>query len=223
VDFRQRAPTYDQLFKFLSLSAAGRRTIDAFIPRFVKREIRILHMKPDSLGADGVDGTPAGGFIFDGRGRRIYVDRDEELGLQAPLLFHEMVHSLDEEYITSFGMSEKLWANLRTRSQALLRLVAYRKGKPAEEILGSDLEPAELDELARLKARCQTHDHRRIFRAERKAYAALAELTAELSRLVPGYADFLTEKRGEGHILDRPVTDAEIVVGYRLNPAYLQP
>ena len=99
----------DEVFGLISCAATGREVLGEFFPHYhlgkitirnypeeVAKKLRASHSKEQPSGAS---------FVTDGRTGMIYVDFQSELGILAPFLLHEMVHSLDERLWVSARMN----------------------------------------------------------------------------------------------------------------------
>ena len=212
---------WEECFRLISQSKVGREILDRFLPEYHSGSLELREVETDSnellgLWRGDTTGTPAGGFTYDGGNKRILLARHPALGLQAPLLFHEMVHATDEEFIRSFTESERMWRWFRERAEAAMIEAAGRLFKPENEITGGDLDPASRIELVRLRRAAENFERLRLFRTERKAYNLLYIWVQEVCERVPAYRVWLRSQRSQGFDLDRDVTDEEILRGYDL-------
>ena len=215
------APDWEECFRLISQSRAGREVLSRFLPEYRSGRLELREVEADSselLGLRGGNaaGTPVGGFTYDGGNKRILLARHPALGLQAPLLFHEMVHATDEEFIRSFAESERMWKRFRERAEAAMKEAADRLGKFEDEVTGGDLDPSSRLELIRLRRTAENFERMRLFRTERKAYSLLFVWVQEVCERVPEYRTWLRSQRSQGFDLDRDVTDEEILQGYDL-------
>ncbi len=219
-----RPPPWEECFRLISQSRTGREVLSRFLPEYHSGKIELREVEEGSvellgLRQGGGAGTPAGGFTFDAGHKRILLVRHPALGIQAPLLFHEMVHATDEEFLASFGLSEAMWKQFRTAAEAAMGEAAVRLGKADREVTGADLLPTRRLELIRLKRKAENFERLRIFRTERKAYSALYVWIQEVCGKVPEYRDWLARQRSVGFDFDREISDDEIVRGYELQAA----
>lgn len=223
--FSQICNPVEESFKLMAFSGAGRKVLKEFLPRYSKGEIQIRFLDPsvsmEVMGGANLAGIPAGGFVFDGQRKTIFIEKDMEVGLLAPLLFHEMVHSVDEDYLNSYPQQEKLWESFRQKSKSILQKGSERTGKAYSELTPLDLTLDETEELQALREETERFDQVRLFIAERKAYTELFVFVDQLSQCLPGYSEYVGAQVARGYVLNRPITDEEIVQGYRFNCQYV--
>ncbi len=205
---------FERAYRLLVCSPLGRRTLDQFLPLLshAQVEIRVLDERTQAELATGnlLQGDPAGAFCFDGVKRTIFIEPGLETGLLAPLLFHEMIHCLDEDYLKSFSKNEANWGSLRARAKALIIQ------DPAK------LTQAHLSEVAALKREAEALDHQRLFMTERKAHKATYWVVQELVDAIEGYRFYVSRQKKIGFDLNQWVSEAEIIRKYGLNPNVLE-
>ncbi len=215
----------EEVFSFIRVSSAGRSKLREFLPRYFGGhiQVRVVSKIDDIQGVSesSLAGTPAAALICDEARRTLFVQENVELGLLAPLFFHEMVHSVDEDYVSSFSTQQRLWSDFYKKAESIIRDVGIRQKKKCLELREKDLRVAELDEIRRLRDLAERFDHVRCFLAERKAYSELHAFVGQLCNRLPGYREYLVKQRENGYCLDRPISDDEIVSGYRLKRKYV--
>ncbi|MGK5088505.1 hypothetical protein WDW86_13180 [Bdellovibrionota bacterium FG-2] len=204
----------ERAYRLIVCSALGRRTLDQFLPLVSRGQVdlRVLDERNQKEIAAGnlLQGDPAGAFYFDGVRRVIFLEPGLETGLLAPLLFHEMIHCLDEDYLKSFLQNEKNWLELRTRAKAIVGLDV------------ATLTQSHLAEIVELKREAEGFDHQRLFKTERKAHSATYWLVQEFIDSIEGYRFYISRQKKNGFELDRWVSEAELIRKYGLNPETLE-
>ncbi len=103
MDFTNCPIDANEVLKLISRTRIGNEVLEQFLPRLRKGEVRIAGYPPEVLErlklAIGRDQPVGACFIPEYKGETregtIYLDLTSPLGLLAPFLFHEMVHSLD--------------------------------------------------------------------------------------------------------------------------------
>ena len=209
-------------FRLIGRSAVGRQVLERFLPGFWGGRVEIVEFPRDSLPGElreshqGGLGRPAGGFSFQGGKPLIYLEAGSEIRLRAPMLFHEMVHAVDIEYLASFDESLRLWKIFRGRVEAELARASRLRGIDPSQLTGDQLPRGTWLELVKLRRAAQAYDQIRLYKAERRAWSLLHRWVEEVCRAMPEYRQWLERARAEGHVFDRPVTDEEIRRGYAL-------
>lgn len=184
-------------------------------------EQRALELAPTLSGSRQTRyGRPAGGFVFDGAVRTIYLQKDEDFRIQAPLLVHELVHCMDESYIASRATELTLYARLKETATRAMQEAAGSFRDPGELTIG-DLSEARRAELLASRREALRFSDRRIYAAERAAYRGLHDWVTEICSRLPEYRGFLASLRAQGYVFDRLVTDEEIVRIYGIDPQNL--
>ena len=98
--FAQKLKGYEGVLKLISTVPTGRKALHLFYPLLSSGQVQILSYPPD-LRKKLTEGEPSlkplgAAFVTDGNEGSIYYDDQGELGVLAVLIFHEMIHSLDE-------------------------------------------------------------------------------------------------------------------------------
>ncbi|MBI3534773.1 MAG: hypothetical protein HY072_04730 [Deltaproteobacteria bacterium] len=125
---RKNVPLED-VFKLIAKTNHGRKTLRRFLPKYAADEIKVQEVKAQEFNFFAnpePTGKPAACFVYAKGKRTIYYQQGEELGILALLLFHEILHSIDEDYISSLKTQELLWSNFVKKSQAILADTAKR-------------------------------------------------------------------------------------------------
>jgi hypothetical protein len=225
MEFSKICNPIEESFRFMAFSSTGRRVLKEFLPRYSKGEIQIRSLDPaismKAVGGASLTGTPAGGFVFDGQKKTIFIENGMEIGLLTPLLFHEIVHSVDEDYLNSYFRQEKLWETFRIKSKKILQAGSERTGKSFAELTACDLLIEETETIKTHQEESERFDQVRLFIAERKAYTELFILVDQLCKSLSGYSEYIRAQVERGYVLTRPITDAEIVKGYQFNSRYI--
>ena len=215
----------EEAFRFIACAPIGRKTLKQFLPKYAAGEIKIEELDSlrsiENISRSQLSGKPAACFIFNGTGKIIYVERNRDIGVLGPLLFHEIVHSLDEDYISSYSKQEFKWNLFLKKSHEILLQAADRMKKNASDIKLVDLERNEINEIEILRDESERFNQVRLFISERKAYSELYILTQQLKQIMRGYSQTLQKARENGYIFHRFVSDEEIIQGYRLNRKYI--
>jgi hypothetical protein len=96
---RVRSPR--EILELIAEAPTGRKVLDRFTPTFESGLIRIeaypLHIVEQLRQHTGPDQPIGACFMRDGKQGTIYLDMTSPLGVLAPFLLHEMVHSLDSD------------------------------------------------------------------------------------------------------------------------------
>lgn len=148
-------------------------------------------------------------------GRTLYVDKSAELGMLAPILYHEVLHSLDGDQEQSLNTVVALRTRLKAVGEEILNRVARRLGKSPAELGEAAFTDQDMQEAAQLSAMAVEAMEVGRFRTERLAYNGGFRVESELVQLFPAYY------RGVGQRLHWRIPnnfpDGEIVVRYGLN------
>src|SRR3990167_9558967 len=109
--------TLEDVYRMIRKSPRGLVIIDDFQVRMAFGDIRIKYMDQNAkarLMRDGhAKGQAAAAFTYDGKEKVIYIDPAAETGILIPILIHEIVHSTDEDYLSSREHHEELMLRLR--------------------------------------------------------------------------------------------------------------
>ncbi len=219
---------FHEEFRLIGRSVLGRQVLERFLPLLQSGRLDIVEFAATGPAPELLQGSrsagpgrPAGGFSVV-RGRpTLWIQSGPALEIRAALLFHEMIHAVDDEFVASFEESARRWKQFRARAEADLRQTARLRGIREEEVTGEDLTPSARLALVRLRRLAESYDALRIYRAERRAYNGLYRWVQEVCDVVPGYRARLVKARDEGYVLDRAVSDEEIRRGYGLDPALI--
>lgn len=223
-DFTRKNVPLENVFKLIAKTNHGRKTLRRFLPKYAAGEIKVQEVKAQEFNFFAnpePTGKPAACFVYAKGKRTIYYQQGEELGILALLLFHEILHSVDEDYIASLKTQELLWSDFVKKSQAILADTAIRLDKKSNQIEKNDLKYAEIEEIESLKEKSKRHDHVHLFITEKKAYSELFIFINELKETIPEYLHYLQNKKEQGYLFHRNITDEEIVEGYHLNAKYV--
>lgn len=214
----------DDVFFLIGCCEIGSAVLKDFYPLYGAGQVSIgengIH-EFSKLALRKMSGKPGSGFQFDGKLGTISLPRSLPRGLAAPLLFHEMVHSTDQEYLGTWKKNDENWRIFYAKAEAALRRASLATGLAFADIQVEHLEKPVLDDILILKAFAEKYDHQRTFKAERKAYSALKVWLEQASDALPGYDEFISGQKDSGYVLDRAISDLEIIQGYGLDPIYL--
>ena len=165
----------EEILNLISHAPAGQDILSEFLPHYRLGKITIKVYPEDvavKLRASHSAEQPSGAsFVTDGRSGVIYVDLKSELGILAPFLFHEIVHSLDERLWMSarrnlneseraqvvFAAEQHAFECQYRFVQELLNLVPeldafFARKYPKARILREKLSPVEIKKLYGIKA-----------------------------------------------------------------------
>ncbi len=175
-----------EVFGLLRQTKTGRAVLAKFEPKF-GFEVKVDQFASAMNQADRRKASA----LFDLEKKTIYIDRKETIGNLAPILLHEMVHSLDKDYLRAVEREKELWAEFDRDLDVLLKSVARRTGKIAEELEESDYLSSELTDIVRMKLAMEQFRDVRVYRAERVAYDLYFDVLRELA---DQYPDFYIKK-----------------------------
>lgn len=119
--FEKSPENVNEIFQLISRTPVGRMTLEHFLPYYHQQKT-VIHPYPEKiiqkLRVTLGEGQPIGAcFVINDQQGIIYLDFDSPLGVLAPFLVHEIVHSLDKG----------LWSNQdrplsrKARDQLMLR------------------------------------------------------------------------------------------------------
>ena len=155
VDFHNTLESLDEVFRIISLSKLGKKTLSQFLPLLQSGEIWVEDLlREDAIRLqreNGVHGSVEAAFYYDGNQKRIYVNSRCKVGLLAPLFFHEMVHSLDEEYIRSYHDNQLLWQDFQEYAEKVMAEASMKSQKKVSEIRVEDCNQQDFLKLLDLK------------------------------------------------------------------------
>lgn len=98
-DFSAPPKSVHDVLKIVSMTQTGRQLLERFLPLLHANRVRVESYPlnvVEKLRSILGEGQPVGAsFIHDGRSGTIYIDPTSPIGVLAPFLVHEIVHSLD--------------------------------------------------------------------------------------------------------------------------------
>ena len=100
----KKASQFKEVFDLLRQTPTGRKVLAKFDPKF-GFEVKVEQYSPTTLAV----GAKKAAALFDLDKRTIYIDRREKVGTVAPILLHEMIHSLDKDYLRAVEREKTLW------------------------------------------------------------------------------------------------------------------
>lgn len=175
----------NDVFEVIRATKWGSAVLKKFLPRF-GFEIKIEHFT-DSMKNDEWQRGRRAAALFDVDSRTIFVNRSEKIGTVAPILLHEIVHSLDKDFARAVEYERRLWQELDRDVNQLVRTAAERSGKTIAELLPPDFRPEEIELLAQKKTLVDQFRDVRVYRAERVAYDLYHNVYSELVELFPAF------------------------------------
>lgn len=214
-NYQEKPLDIEEAFRLIAQTPIGRSVLKKFLILYATGKIILIEATPEQLGSS------AASFVYEKGEKKVYYQNNLELGLLAPLLFHEIVHSTDEDYVKSLPIQEKLWMEFLNKSHDILMGASRRLNKNPFAIQKTELNLTEIDEIERLKDSSKRHDQVKLFIAERKAYTELYYFIKELKNNVQSYSDYIDKLKEKGYCFHRQITDEEIIEGYHLNPKYV--
>ena len=132
MDFFSRPDSLNQAFKLIAQTQTGRTVLEAFLPKYKKGLISIEPYPVEVLTRlKSIIGPkqPVGAcFMNDGKNGTIYFDPESPLGVLAPFLVHEMIHSLDATLweLAAVPVSQKTKDQIFLRAEAKAFDVQHR-------------------------------------------------------------------------------------------------
>lgn len=209
----KKATNFKEVFSVLRQTPTGRAVMAKFDPKF-GFEVKVEQYGPASSAVGGKRAAA----IFDLEKRTIYVDRQEKIGTVAPILLHEMIHSLDKDYLRAVEREKALWNEFDGELMTLLRAVSRRSGKATESLEEADFAKSELDDVVRMKLALEQYRDVRIYRAERVAYDFYYQVLYELAEKYPQF--YLAGRRSLASL--HPFSDADLIRVENLSPLTIQ-
>jgi hypothetical protein len=170
------------VFQLLRQTRTGRAVLAKFDPKF-GFEVKVEQYHDDMKRQE----RRKAAALYDLDRRTIYIDRKEPVGNLAPILLHEIVHSLDKDYRRAVEKEKELWGEFDRELENMLRLVATRKRKSVETLEENDFTHGELQDIVRMKLAMEQFRDIRIYRAERVAYDLYFETLKELTTQYPEF------------------------------------
>lgn len=220
-----KAQNLSEILGFISRSEQGAALVAQVQERICAGGLEIIHatqIELDRLRGPRAHGHASAAFVMDANesrskdGRILYL-AGLEVGVSAALLAHECVHATDELFIRSHVEESRLWAALEAASTLYLREASSRLGRSISSLGAEDLREEHLDQMHRLKCEWQRFADQRLFRAERRAYDWMEAWVCDMDQRQPGFRAYLAQKRSDGYVLDRVITDQELVRVYGLD------
>ncbi len=216
-------PQLDRVFREIAETPSGRVLLRQFLPLLECGKVSVLDLArmdegltPEELPSRF---TRAGAFFFDGMSRKIFLDFALPEMVLAPQLVHEVTHCLDEEFVRSYFLLEKLTDELRRESHRLAVVIAARMGRQASELVLGDCRPEEAKQLVALKQRARQACEKRLLTAENKAYQAQWRWIAERTLTCAEAGRVIKEYEAQGFLLSQKMTESEIADFYGLKNA----
>lgn len=211
-DLSLPARNLNDVFNVLRLTRWGNAVMKKFFPKF-GFDIKIDQFTEDMKEVERQRGRRAAA-VYDVDTKTIFVNRSEQIGTVAPILLHEIVHSLDQDFTRSVERERQLWSEFDRDINAILRDVAVRARKQPDDLEQHDFAPEELARMRRMKSVIEEFRDVRVYRAERVAYDMYYNVLVELADLFPKYY-----KNGPlARTNVRPYDDEELIRTEGLDP-----
>lgn len=209
---------------FLMASETGAKYVTELLPKLASRDIEIKLVTRDELDAtEGVPPRSVAAFQYRDKKKTLYLVRDSELGLASVHLFHEMIHALDEEFLSACDNVEPIRAQLIERSKELLAKVSRQKGTLFRNLHDSDFSPAEIAEIQELNESHDRLEHVCKLATERKAYPLQTKLIQELRKRFPCVGPYMDTQAMRKKVQITTPNDKALIRAYELNPLYVNP
>lgn len=202
-----------EVFALLRKTRTGRAVLAKFDPKF-GFEVKVEQYRDEMKRAE----KRRAAALYDLEKRTIYIDRTESVGNLAPILLHEIVHSLDNDYRRAVEKEKELWGEFDRELENLLRLVASRRRKAVESLTEEDFTQGELNDIIRMKLAMEQFRDIRIYRAERVAYDLYFEVLKELSAQYPDF--YLSRGRQLSSL--KPFSDRDLTRVEGLSPVTIE-
>lgn len=224
-NFQQPLRQADDAFSLLCYSPRARLILFNFQEKLNQGEIEIRPFDRErlkiSFPLQAYRGIPEASFTYDGKKGIVSLQFGMERGLAAPLLMHEILHALDENFLQATLYRAKLVEELRAFGAYVLDKESKNLSKPSTEILLQDCSSKDRAQLLQLRKAFEKFDHQMTFESEKIAYREQYKIMEELFKNIPFYRGYLQRFREYHNIVLYPVSDDQIIYRYRLNPAYL--
>lgn len=213
-DLKKQPSTLEEALNVIGTTPIGKQTLAKFQPKLESGEIRVRELTDTIRKEKRLDGQSAI-YIPDekGHGGTIYVDYNNELGLLIPNLFHEMVHSVDNQLHESRSVFNKKMNAM----DASLRQAAIRTGKLESSLNEKDLSQEEL----LIYSDFQKFRDRRTYSAERLAYDSEFTFVSELSNTFPCYAGYIKAQSEKGLTMRGSLPDDRLMDLYHIDKRHL--
>jgi len=174
-----------EVFEVLKATRWGRAVLAKFLPRY-GFEIKIEHFT-DAMREEERAGGRLAAALYSPMRRTIYIDRSQPVGFVAPILLHEIVHSLDQDAARAAEGETALWKVLAEALDAEIDDAAEKGDKGVDQVTLRDLSPTQISRLGQARLALAQYRDVRIYRMERVAYDVYKQVLRDLSALFPAY------------------------------------
>lgn len=208
------------IFTLISQSMTGRSILEKFLPEYHRGHIRIEPMDADTENqltqGRALKGRACSGFEIKRNQSVIYIDFSLEKGVLAPLLFHEIVHSLDQNFIDELNHCNEMLNRLKLQGEQILTELAKKTNRPIEKIPLAECPKSKLDHLEQLRHEYDKRDQKRILKSELRSYNLQRQMVDELCKKIPEYAVYIRTWEAQGYRLRNTLSEKEIIEKYNL-------
>ncbi len=211
-DLNRPATNVNDVFNVIRMSRWGNAVMNKFYPKF-GYGIRIDQFTAEMKAAEQKNGRRAAA-VYDADAKTIYVNKAERIGTVAPILLHEIVHSLDGDFARSVEREREMWKEFDREVNNILKASAARTSKEPDSLQETDFLTEELAKMRNLKTAVEQFRDVRVYRAERVAYDMYYNVLKDLSDLFPRY--YRTGSAARQNI--RPYDDKELIRIEGLSP-----
>ena len=209
VALNAKAGAIGDLIDLLKVTEIGADVAKDFAPKLQSGDIRIVDLTKKVRKDYEIPRNEIA--RFDLGTARVYVDFDQEAGLLAPVLLHELVHAVDPALSATKEKLESLYDEKERLAVARAKSGLDRAEKAR---LKGQLEKARSD--------YESFRQLRMFKSERKAFDAEFAFRKQLWTKVPGYLPYLQSKEAAtGTRLTENPSDEELMSLYQIDPGIL--
>jgi hypothetical protein len=200
------------LFALIEMTQSGSEVAARFQSKYQSGEIKIEQMTnegakkcPKMAAACYLPGT-----------KTMYLDKNSELGALTPILFHEMLHALDQELADTLVKLGTLQSALEKKADAIFQAASERTGTGPLLLGASSFTEQEMEQAVLLKLMADEALEVGRFKTERLAYNGGFQMEKELVQLFPHYYAETTRKLG--YRMPNNFSDADLIERYGINP-----
>lgn len=197
-----------ELFSWIGKTNSGNALLARFLPLYSRGIIRLKPMTdaPAELKRETLKADIESAFYYDGVKREIYLSENGSPAFRSVLLFHEMFHSVDEEFLGSYAGLCEHWRIYQSAIEGFNSSASFLNW--FEEI-----------RLKRIERAYLKLNDKRLLEAELRAYEAQNEYVMELLTETPSLIDEFQTWEESGVPILKPLRKNDIIEKYGLKSA----
>ncbi len=218
LSFKLDQPGYyvKDAYSLIEMTESGKGAIPLFLKKTESTDIKIEQMT--SEGASRCPGSAAACYVP--MIKTMYVDKSAEVGIMAPILFHEILHALDIDLEETLKREVVLSTEIQKQSEQALQTVADRLKVNALDLPASAFSETDMEATIKWNVMAEEALEVERFKTERMAYDNAFPVEKELVELFPQYYE--SAMRRFHFSMPHNFTDSDIISRYGITPPIIQ-